>query len=148
MYRQKNFYGMMPRAIGGFMEDVLNANLNRMNEDCGCAIPSGATPVNIQETDKHYELHVVAPGLNKEDFKINVDRNTLHVSYEHKDENKEQNGKWIHTEYRNRSFKRSFTLSEKIDASNISAKYTDGVLCVVLPKKESAEVTAQEIAVA
>ena len=104
-------------------------------------------PVNIQETDKTYELHVIAPGLKKEDFKLGIEKNILNISFEQKEENKEQAGKWIRSEYQMKSFKRSFTLNEKIEASGIAAKYADGVLIVSLPKKEIAEPTAQEIPV-
>jgi HSP20 family protein len=48
-------------------------------------------------------------------------------------------GKWVRTEFKRRSFKRSFTLTEKVDASNISAKYADGVLMISLGKKEPAQ---------
>ena len=81
-------------------------------------------------------------------MKISVDKNLLQISYEHKEENKDQQtGKWIRNEYKMRSFKRSFTLNEKIDAGKISAKYADGVLVIGLPKKEVTEPTVHEIAV-
>jgi HSP20 family protein len=108
-------------------------------------------PVNIKETEKSYELHLVAPGLKKEDFKISIDRNILNISFEHKTEQKEQGqpeeGKWLRSEYRTRSFKRSFTLNEKIDVANIAAKYADGVLVVTLNKKEVSVPATVEIAV-
>jgi HSP20 family protein len=143
MYKRN--YGFMPRTIGGLMEDVMHNGLHRFNDE----LSSFAAPVNIQETDKSYDLHVMAPGLKKEDFKINVDQNTLHISYEQKAENKEQpqDGKWLRNEYRMRSFKRSFTLNDKIDASKIAAKYADGVLVVTLPKKENSEPEVHEISV-
>ena len=141
----KRTYGIMPRTIGGLMEDVLQNGWSRVNDE----ISAFAAPVNIQETDKSYELHLIAPGLKKEDFKINVDQNTLHISFEQKTENKEtpQDGKWLRNEYRMKSFKRSFTLNEKIEAGKIAAKYTDGVLLVTLPKKENSEPEAHEISV-
>jgi HSP20 family protein len=145
MYTKRNF-GPMPRTIGGLMEDVLNTGWNFINEE----VSAFTAPVNIKETDKSYELHVVAPGLKKEDFKLQIDRNILTISYQHKEEeNKEEQPaeKWIKNEYRTRSFKRNFTVTDKIDATKISAKYTDGILVVALPKKEITEVTTQEIAV-
>jgi len=143
MYNKRNF-AVMPNILGGIFEDALHNNWNHINED----FKISSVPVNILETDKSYDLHVIAPGLRKEDFKINIDKNILNISFEHKDENKEQQeGKWIRSEYRMKSFKRSFTMNEKTDAAKITAKYTDGVLVVSLPKKEVAEPAVHEIAV-
>jgi len=141
----KRTYGLMPRTIGGLMEDVLQNGWSRVNDE----ISSFTAPVNIQETDKSYDLHLIAPGLKKEDFKISIDQNTLNISFEQKTENKEQpqDGKWLRNEYRMRSFKRSFTLNDKIDAGKIAAKYSDGVLVVTLPKKENSESEVHEISV-
>jgi len=143
MYNRRT-YGVSPRTIGGFIEDMFQNGLGRINEE----VSAYAAPVNIQETDKSYELHLVAPGIKKEDFKISLDKNVLNISLEQKEENKDQQeGKWLRNEYRNRSFKRSFTLNDKIDATKISAKYADGILAVTLPKKEAAEQPVQDIAI-
>ncbi len=143
MYNKRTF-GLVPRTFGGFFEDVLQNGMNHLNDEIGFHVP-----VNITENDKSYELHVVAAGLKKEDFKLNVDKNVLTISFEQKEENKEQDKemKWLRNEYRMRSFKRSFTLNEKIDTSKISAKYTDGILSISLPKKEVSEPATTEIAV-
>ena len=140
MYYKRN-YGFMPRL----MEDMVHTGMNRFNEE----INSFIAPVNIQETENSYELHVVAPGLKREDFKINLEKEILNISYEQKkDETQEQpKEKWLRSEYRMRSFKRSFSLNDKVDAAKISAKYADGVLVVTLPKKEVSEPAAFEIAV-
>ena len=143
MYNKRHF-AVMPNVFGGIFEDVLQSKWNHINEE----VRTSSVPVNILETDKSYDLHVVAPGLKKEDFKLAIDRDMLHISFDQKDENKEQQeGKWIRSEYRMRSFKRSFTLNEKVDIAKIAAKYADGVLVVTLPKKEVTEPTVQEIAV-
>lgn len=141
MYTTRKNYGFAPRNIGGFIEDALQNGWHRFNEE----VSAYSVPVNIQETDKNYELHVVAPGLKKDDIKVNVDKNILTISYEHAEESKETEPKWLRSEYKQRSFKRSFTLNDKIDTTQISAKYTDGVLFLSLPKKEVTEPTAQSI---
>jgi HSP20 family protein len=111
----------------------------------------GFAPVNIKETDKGYHLEVIAPGFEKADFKVNVDQDVLTVSAEKKEETKENAAenaaaaKNIRREYSFRSFKRSFTLDEKIEAAGIEAKYNNGVLTLNLPKKEVVKVSAQEI---
>lgn len=107
----------------------------------------GFVPVNVKETDKAYQLDVVAPGFEKADFKINLDQNILTVSVEKTNEVKEETHKQIRNEYSYRSFKRSFTLDEKIDATNIEASYINGVLTLNLPKKEVVKVSATEIVV-
>jgi HSP20 family protein len=136
MYYNRKGYGLTPRTIGGMIEDIFQNGWNSISEEASVF----KAPVNIQENEKGYDLHVYAPGLKKEDLKIAMDRNVLTISYDHNEENKEQQeGKWLRNEYRHRSFKRSFTLNDKIDSSKISARYADGVLYVTLPKKEVAE---------
>ena len=146
MYSTKSNFRIMPKTIGGLIEDVFQNGFQSIFGDENWS--DGTTvPANICETEKTYEMQLMAPGLKKEDFKLNVDRNVLHISYEHKDEQKETNGKWLRKEYRLQTFRRSFTLNDKINVSGIAAKYDDGILNITLPKKESAEPTAQEITV-
>ena len=134
----------MPRTIGGFFEDVLQNGWSRINEE----VTSMSVPVNIHETDKSYEMQLAAPGVKKEDFKISVDKNILTIAYEHKTEQTEQTEqKTLRAEYSIKSFKRSFTLNEKIDATAISAKYADGILNLSLAKKENTEAPAHEITI-
>ncbi len=113
---------------------------------------NGFVPVNIHETDKEYNLEVVAPGFEKTDFKVNLDQDILTISAEKEvvskeNENSNSERKQIRKEYSYRSFKRSFTLDEKIDASNIEAKYVNGVLTLNLPKKETVKASAKEISI-
>jgi HSP20 family protein len=144
MLTMYNKSSVMPKALGSLIEDIFNNGLNKVWGEEGLT-DSASAPVNIQETDKTYELHLMAPGLKKEEFKINVDRNILTISFDHKEEETEETGKWLRNEYKTKSFKRSFTLNEKIDPAGITARYTDGVLHVTLPKKEQAEISAQSI---
>jgi HSP20 family protein len=105
----------------------------------------GFVPVNILETEKGYSLEVVAPGFEKTDFKVNLDQQVLTISAEKKEEVKEENKKQIRKEYNYRSFKRVFTIDEKIEANSIEAQYVNGVLTLNLPKKETVKETAKEI---
>ena len=107
----------------------------------------GFVPVNVKETEKGYLLEVVAPGFEKADFKVNLNQNLLTISAEKKEELKEEKEKQIRREYSYRSFKRSFTLDEKIDATNIEASYVNGVLTLNLPKKEEVKASATEIVI-
>ena len=117
-------------------ESELNQNFNK-----------GFIPVNIKETEKSYQLEVVAPGFEKTDFKINLDQSLLTVSAEKKEEVKDEKQKQIRREYSYQSFKRSFTVDEKIDATNIEASYINGVLILNLPKKEVVRTSATEISI-
>ena len=107
----------------------------------------GLVPVNVKETDKSYQLEVVAPGFEKTDFKLTLDQHLLTISAEKKNEEIKETEKQIRREYSYRSFKRSFTLGEKIDATNIGASYINGVLILNLPKKEVVKASATEIVI-
>jgi len=104
-------------------------------------------PVNIRETDKAYELHLVAPGLKKEDFKVSLHGELLTVAFEHNEQHNQQNEQqgYLRKEYRMQSFSRSFTLDDTVDANKISANYTDGILHLTLPKKEGAQQLSRTI---
>ncbi len=107
----------------------------------------GFIPVNVKETEKSYQLEVVAPGFEKTDFIINLDQNLLTISVEKKEEVNPEREKQIRREYSFRSFKRSFTLDEKIDATNIEATYISGILTLNLPKKETVKAAATKIVI-
>jgi len=108
----------------------------------------GFPPVNITENANTYQLEVAAPGMDKADFNLKLDGNILTISAEKKQETKDETSKAIRREFNSRSFKRSFTLDEKIEAANIAAKYENGVLKVDLPKKEETKAVAKEITIA
>jgi HSP20 family protein len=103
--------------------------------------------VNISENNDAYELEFNVPGRKKEDFKITVDKDILTVSFEKKEENKEESKRFIKKEFTLQSFKRSFALDEKINADEINAKYEDGLLLLTLPKTEEVKVMPKEILV-
>jgi len=112
----------------------------------------GFAPVNIREAEKNYIIDVAAPGFDKADFKVNLDQDILTISAEKKDEVKNdsdsyRNEKEIRKEFSYRSFKRSFTLDEKIDVAGIEAKYVNGVLTLNLPKKEEVKQASKEISI-
>jgi HSP20 family protein len=91
--------------------------------------------VNIVENPTEYEVSLAVPGLTKEDFKIDVVDDMITISVA-KEENKEQTDeKYTRREYNYSSFNRSFMLPENVRQDAIEAKYEDGVLKVVLPKK-------------
>lgn len=137
---------VMPRALGSMLEDFFSNGINKVFGEEGLAGTQTA-PVNIQESETCYELELIAPGLKKEVFKIAIDRNILTISFEPQEEETKANVNWLRKEYKQKSFKRSFTLNDKIETAGITARYTDGILHVSLPKKEQQEIKAQEISV-
>lgn len=93
--------------------------------------------VDIVEADKSYEIHVAAPGMKKEDFKVELTEGRLTVSGErkfHKEEGDKKTYHRVETQYG--SFMRSFILPEDVKVDAISAEYTDGILKLHLPKDE------------
>ncbi|KAF2519433.1 Hsp20/alpha crystallin family protein [Flavobacterium salilacus subsp. salilacus] len=96
-------------------------------------------PVNIKETDNAFTVALMAPGFKKEDFNIEVENDLLTISYEIKNEKTEQEeGKFTRREFSYSSFKRAFTLPESVNTDDINASYQDGILTIMLPKKEDA----------
>ena len=134
------------KTLDSFLDNLLN-DLPVPNNNSGLNFPA----VNICETNDNYELDFNVPGRKKEDFKITVDKNILSVSFEkkeeQKEEQKEENKQFIKREFSEQSFKRSFTLDEKINADEINAKYENGILHLTLPKKEEVKVLPKEISV-
>ncbi|MBS1504056.1 MAG: Hsp20/alpha crystallin family protein [Bacteroidetes bacterium] len=131
-------------AVNPWFSDVFDSIFNdSLNNRFVNKIPA----VNIAETEGEFQIELAAPGLKKEDFKINLDKNVLSVSVEKKIENVDENKKYSKREYSYSSFVRSFTLPESADAGKIGAEYIDGVLKLNVAKKEEAKVQSREITV-
>jgi HSP20 family protein len=94
---------------------------------------------NIIENPESFQLDLAAPGMKKDDFKIHLENNILTVSSEVEDEKKEEGKNYSRKEFYYGSFSRSFTLPKIVDLEKIQADYADGILKVVLPKKEEAK---------
>jgi len=95
---------------------------------------------NIIESVDSFQLEIAAPGLVKDDFKINLENNILTISAEIEDEKREEGKNYSRKEFYYGSFSRSFTLPKTIDLDKIKADYDNGILKVALPKKEEAKV--------
>lgn len=137
--------GQKNNAVNPWFNDVFNSLIseNYLNERFVTKSPA----VNIAETENEFHVELAVPGLKKEDFKINLDKNVLTISAEKKTENVEEGKKYSKREYSYSSFARSFTLPESADQTNINAEYADGILKLIVAKKEEAKLQAREIAV-
>ncbi len=119
-----------------FSRDLFNWN-NSNFSGTDTTIPA----VNIKETAGSYEVEVAAPGMTKGDFKIELDGNILTISSEksHQKEEKEDE-RYSRREFSYQSFQRTFNLQkEVVDLENIQAKYENGLLRLLIPKKEEAK---------
>lgn len=134
----------LSKSFDGLMKDLLNefpSNVTKTVREDMLHFP----PVNIIEKAGAYQLEIAAPGFAKADFKVKLEENLLTVSTEKKEAISEVGEKIIRREFSNKSFKRSFTVDEKIDAQSISATYENGILKLDLPKKEVTKAIAKEI---
>jgi len=133
--RSNNLFPTVP----SFFDDFFTRDLfdfAKTTNVYGSSLPA----VNIKENENQFEVEVAAPGLSKEDFKIEVENDVLTLSSEREESKENQEDNYKRKEFSYSSFRRTFTLPENlVDADKIEAKYIDGVLNVVLPKKEEAK---------
>ena len=140
-------------SFGNVVDNIFQNSLRRFFDDnfwdSESHLSTGSVPVNIRETEQHYELDVVAPGCRKEDFKISVDDKLLTISMNRTEEQNQENQKlgWVRNEYTQRSFSRSFTLEDTVDVNNITATYADGILRLSLGKSEKAKKVSRNVEV-
>lgn len=97
--------------------------------------------VNIVELEKEFKVSLAVPGMKKEDFKIDVQDDMITISAQKEEDKEEVDEKFTRREYNYTSFSRSFTLPENVKQDTIEAVYVDGLLQLVLPKKEEAKAT-------
>lgn len=112
--------------------DLMDWNLTNFSES-NSSLPA----VNVKETNDEYCIEVAAPGMTKNDFKINLHNNVLTISSEKEEEKNEEKENYTRKEFSYQSFQRSFTVPENnVKSDAIEAAYNDGILKVTLPKRE------------
>ena len=135
--RNGSLLNNFPTLFDDFLNrDIFNWGLNNFS-NTNTTIPA----VNIKETADNYVVEVAAPGMKKEDFKVQLDGNSLTISSE-RSSRKEQEGdvRFATREFSYQSFSRTFTLQKDVvDTERIQAKYEDGVLHLMIPKMEHAK---------
>ena len=138
---RKPYLGVAEQMIDGIWNEfpaILKQDFNDWNKKF-------SVPVNVKESATGYQIELVAPGFEKTDFRIDLEKDLLTISGEKKEELKEENEKLLRKEFQFRSFKRTFTIDEKIDATGIEANYVNGILLVNLPKKAEVKPEAKQI---
>ncbi len=115
--------------IGNIFDSIFNEPLSATR------FTNQIPAVNISETASGYEVDLAAPGLKKEDFKINLEKHELSVTVK-KELSKEEGRKFSKREFSYLSFTRTFMLPETIDVEKINASYNDGILHLEFMKKE------------
>jgi HSP20 family protein len=134
-------------TLNHLVDDLFSGMPGVFTNDFNKSVRKSFIPANVLESEKGYRVEIVAPGFEKADFEIRIEGNQLTISA--KKEVNEQQGteKLIRREYAFGSFKRSFTIDEKIDATQIEASYVNGVLVLNLPRKEEVKPPVNKIEV-
>ncbi len=127
---------VMPR-LSNWVENMLGPEFTTFWDDVPTRLKVPAT--NIREKDDAFVIEVASPGMKKSDFEVNVDNGVLTISYDFEDNIEKEGEHYTHREFGYSSFKRSFTLPDSVDGDQVSAKYSEGILFVHLPKKEEAK---------
>lgn len=120
-----------------FFDRFLNNELMDWNNSNFSSTNTSLPAVNVKETNDDFLIEVAAPGMKKNDFKVNFNKNVLTISSEKQNEKNEKDDKYTRREFSYQSFQRAFTVPENaVNGDKISAKYNDGILVVTLPKRE------------
>jgi len=120
-----------------FFDQFWNSELTDWNQSNFSSTDTSLPAVNVKETPEEFTIEVAAPGMKKNDFKVNFNKNVLTISSEKKNEDEEKNGTYTRREFSYQSFQRSFTVPENVvNNEKISAKYNNGILHVTLPKRD------------
>jgi len=133
------YFPTIPSLLNDLLsDDWFNSSLSNWRST-GSSLPA----VNVKESDNEFIIEVAAPGMNRDDFKLELDNNMLTISSEREDnrEEKDKAGNYTRREFSYQSFQRSFTLpSDKVDGERIAARYENGILTINVPKRETAKV--------
>jgi HSP20 family protein len=141
--RNGNLFNPLP----AFFDDFFNRDLVNWNNSNPARSNATIPAVNIKETAENFEVEVAAPGMTRDDFKVELDGNVLIISSEISNQ-KEEKGEERYSikEFNYQSFQRTFNLQkEVVDIDKIEAKYENGLLHLLIPKKEEAKQKAPRL---
>ncbi len=123
-----------PSVFGNFFDDFFKDDFMTP-----AYVGNNVPAVNVSEEKDQYKIEVAAPGMEKDDFKLNLDHRVLTISCEKKKEEEKKEKKYTRREFSFTSFKRAFTLPESVNAEKIQASYKEGILHITLQKKADAQ---------
>lgn len=124
---------MLPNIVDDFFgKDFLT---NFFEPQTGISVPA----VNIVEGKDDFRIEVAAPGLDKDDFKVEMDNNVLSISSEKERKNEINDENYMRREFSYSSFCRTFTMPDSVDADKIKASHKNGILEIVIPKRDEAK---------
>ncbi len=124
---------MFPNLVDEFFgRDLLS---NFFDTQAGISMPS----VNIVEGKEDFQIEIAAPGYEKEDFTLDLTNNVLTISSEKQGTSEEKDANYMRREFNYSTFKRAFALPNSVESNKISARYKDGILYIVIPKKEESK---------
>lgn len=125
-------------VLSGFFDDLFNRDVFNWGTSNFSSTNTTIPAVNIKETSDNYEVEVAAPGMTKDDFKIELDGNTLTIHSEKQQRNDQrEDERYTRREFSYQSFRRTFVLpKEVVDEERIQARYENGLLKLEIPKRE------------
>ena len=137
----ERYTGTATPTVPSFLNDFFGGDLMDWGMSNFAGNDMTLPAVNVSENDKEYTIEVAAPGLNKDDFRVDYQNGKLTISSEKQDEKKEEDeGKVTRREFNYQSFQRTFNVPENmVKDEDISAKYMDGILKVSVPKSDEAK---------
>lgn len=129
---RKNTFEVLDRPLRAvdLWENFFDQGADLMNRRLGTSLPA----VNIKDKEHSYHIEVAAPGMDKEDFSIQIQQSTLVIACEKKQEQERKKENYTRREFNYYSFKRVFDLPEIVDNQQVHATYKDGILTIDIPK--------------
>ena len=127
-------FGTFP-SLTSWVDDIINNNFGSefvSNFNTGITLPA----INVHETDNDFVVEMAVPGMKKSDFDISIDNQVLSISAETKSDTEESDKVYTRREFGYSSFKRTFKVPKSVNSEKISAEYTEGILKLVLPKRD------------
>ena len=128
----------MKNALSFYRKNLLDKIFNFDDDDFFVSNFTNSPKVNVKETDKAYEIEIATPGFNKDNTEVKVTDGVLYVFIDEESEN-EENIKYHVRQWSRSSYAESWNLPENVIEDQITAKHSDGVLTITLPKKEVKE---------
>ena len=137
LIKSNSLLPVLPRFFDDFFSKDLYDWGTRNYSSTNTTLPS----VNILENNDGFMVEMAAPGMGKKDFHIELENETLTISSQKEVKNGlKEGGRYIRREFNYLSFRRSFHLPKTVvDGSKIKAKYENGILRVLIPKREEAK---------